>query len=290
MSATVTQNGTAPEQGETTLPPVTSTALARPRAPDDEFRLALEPSSFQQAGTIAGHILKSGMFKVKSLDDALIRIMTGRALGLPMFASLRGIYSVNGAVGLESKLKVALCLQRPDCEYFYCTERSATQSTWVAKRKGRPKEQSLTFTIAEAKMAGLLDYDTPEKKAAAAWTRFPADMLVARASGKLADLVWPEASYGLPSTDELEDMRAIDTTGETVAPVVDVPQAAPARDFSTEADALKQRIVDAKTPEARKAVRAEIAKFIEVCGEPYATEIGNFYNMTYGIPAKQATP
>jgi hypothetical protein len=260
------------------------------RAAPDDFRLALEPTGYADASKIAAMVAKSGMFKVKSPEDAMIRIMTGRALGLPMFASLKGIFSFDGTVGIESKLKVALALSRPDCEYIRCTERSATRATYVAKRRGQP-EFPLTFTVEEAKAAGLLDYDTPAKTAAAAWTRWRADMLMARASGKIVDIVFPEAALGLPSREELEDEAAITTTGvdtthETPAPV----QAAPVRDFAAECAALKQRILDMKTAEEKHVVRTAIKAFITDAGEPYASEIGNFYNMTTGAKPKASAP
>ena len=262
--------------------PAQSTALAKIGGAnaDRSDRMALEPANFGELSKLAMYVIKSGLFKVTSMEDAFVRIMTGRALGLPMFASLKGIYSVGGAVGLESKLKVALCRQRPDCEYFRCTERSMTRATYVAKRKGDP-EMSLTFTIEEAKAAGLLDYATPEKKAAAAWTRFPADMLMARASGKLADIVFPEASLGLPSKEELEDERAILTTGETVP---EAPGAPPAvlvqqRDFDAEVVVLQNKIMATTGPEDRKALRPEIAKFLAEADPENAATIKNLYNM-----------
>lgn len=256
---------------------------ARPST-EDEFRMMLEPQTFLQVGILAGHVVKSGMFRVKSIDDAIIRIMTGRALGLPMFAALKGIFSFDGNSGIESKLKVAICLKRSDCEYFYCEERSAKSCTWVAKRKGRPKEQRLTYTIEEARASGLLTYATPEKTAAAAWTRFPADMLVARASGKLADLVWPDASYGLPTREELEDERAITTTGETVVEPTTPPMAVPVRDFEAEADRIKARIVaaNAKGPDERKALRAEVIAFLADAPGDIADGVKRFYSMGAG--------
>lgn len=261
-----------------------STALAKlPSHIERSDRMALEPANFGELSKLAMYVVKSGLFKVTSMEDAFVRVMTGRALGLPMFASLKGIYSVGGAVGLESKLKVALCRQRSDCEYFRCTERSMTKATYVAKRKGDP-EMALTFTIEEAKAAGLLDYATPEKKAAAAWTRFPADMLMARASGKLADIVWPEASLGLPTKEELEDERAITTTGDTVqetAPVVH--PSTPVRDFDAEALALKDKITAAQGPDGRKALRPEIARFLQEADPENADAVKRYYNMACGV-------
>lgn len=257
--------------------PPTSTALTHVAHAPDAFKMMLEPQTFKEAQAAAAMVHAAQMFKVKSPADAMVRIMTGRALGLPMFASLKGIFSIDGAVGLEAKLKVALCNGRSDCEYFYCEERTPTKSTWVGKRRGRPKEQRLTFTIEEARAAGLLDRgDTPEKQRMNNWNRYPADMLIARASSRLADLLWPEASLGLSSKEELEDAQVIDTVGEPV-PEPMPPQAAPLRDFAKECEALKQEI-KASAPDGRKALRAKVETWRAEAGEPWAGEVGECYN------------
>lgn len=274
------------EQLQPLPPPAASTALARPRMSEEEFRMALEPNTFNDVGKLAGFIAKSGMFKVKSMEDALVRIMTGRALGLPMFASLKGIYSFDGSVGIEAKLKVALCHQRSDCEYFRCTERSMTKATYVAKRRGDP-EMSLTFTIEEAAAAGLLDRGADEKaRKADVWQRWRADMLCAKASGKLADIVWPEAALGLPSREDLEDERAstITTTGETMPDLPQAPAHAAERDFASEAALLKQRIHDSSgaPKEEKAAIRAAVAKFLAEADPEIANDVRGYYNSTLG--------
>jgi len=283
-AATTAATTAAPEAPFGVAPSVALAKVTNSEARSD--RMALEPANFGELGKLVQYVAKSGMFKVQSEAEAFVKIMTGRALGLPMFASLKAIYSFGGAVGIESKLKVALCKQRPDCEEFRCTERSSTKATYVAKRRGEPAF-SLTFTIEEAKAAGLLDYATPEKKAAAAWTRFPADMLMARASGKLADIVFPEASLGLPSKEDIEDERAIPTTGETVPetlPAVVVPS----RDFAAEALALQNEIVAAVGPDGRKALRPKIAKFLEEADTETAASVKAFYNMACGVKVANA--
>lgn len=257
-------------------PPATSTALAKSAITTEDFKMALEPDNHGQVWKLAEMIARSGMFKTKGPEDAMVKIMTGRALGLPMFAALKGLYTIDGGVGIEAKLKVAMVLQRNDCEYFRCTERTAQRCTWTCKRRGQP-EQSLTFTIEEAIAAGLVDRGKDEKaKSMNNWNRFPADMLVARASARLADLIWPEASLGLPTREDLEDARAIVTTGEDVT---DAPpaQAAPLRDFAAECAALTMRVTTTK-PEERKALREDIARFTKEAPAEYGEAVKAAYN------------
>ena len=269
-----------------------STALAM-QGSDDAFWLALEPRNFQECLVVAKMVFDAKMFRVKSAEDAMLRIMTGRALHLPMFAALKGLYSVEAKdgsgsqIGIEAKLKVAMCLRRSDCEYLEFIERTAEKATWVAKRRGRP-EKTLTFTYQEAIEAGLVDRGEDEsKKKMNNWNRFKADMLTARCSGRLADLIWPEASLGLESKEDLDD-GVIDVPGETVSETVrPMPvQAAPVRDFAAEAGVLKQRIDKVQTPEELKALRADFAVFKKEAPGAISDEVQEHYAKVHGGKAK----
>lgn len=274
MTMNATTNGEVTKADEHALPETTSRALARSAptamapAPFDAeaFRMQLEPAGYDQAGKLAASVFAAKMFKTRDVNDALVRIMTGRALGLPAFASLSGLFSFDGTVGIYAKVKVALARRRPECEYIRCTERSATKATYVAKRRGEDAF-SLTFTIEEAKTAGLLAKDN--------WKNWPADMCMARASSKIVDIVFPEACLGLPSIEEVQD-RTIDTTGDTV--YEPPPQAAPPRDFAAEAQALQDEIASCATPETRKSVRGKVAKFLEDAPDLVGASVKEFYN------------
>ena len=95
----------------------------------------------------------------------------------------------------------ALVLRSGLAEYFVCTERTPTQATFATKRKGDPNEVSLRYTIAEAKTAWSKGEEAWSKSG---WTRNPADMCVARASSKLARLVYADILEGLYSTEEFD--------------------------------------------------------------------------------------
>lgn len=165
-----------------------------PSAP--EQRLALEPKSFEDGMRLAELIVESGMFGVKNRADAFVRISTGVALGLSAVQSLRGIYVISGKAGLSADLMMALCLQSPDCEYFRMVESSPRGATFVAKRRSDPKPTELSFTIDDAKTAGLTGN--------AMYTKYPAQMLRARCIAALARLVFPERCHGLYTPDELK--------------------------------------------------------------------------------------
>jgi hypothetical protein len=111
-------------------------------------------------------------------------------------ASLRAFHIVQGKPVLAADAIRALVLKSGLVSSFRCTERTPDRATFTAKRGDDP-EISLTYTMAEAQAAGLL-------KPGSGWSKFPADMLVARAGAKLARLVAPEVTFGLYAPEELE--------------------------------------------------------------------------------------
>ena len=260
------------------------------------FRVSLEPNDFKSAYQLAAMAASTGIGGVKTPEDALVRIMTGRTLGLSAMQSLALLFVVNGVPGMRAILMVALCRIRPECEYFECLESTAEKATYRTKRRGRP-EQVLTWTIQQAHDAGLLTGSNKDT-----WRKYPPEMLRSRCSVGLARLEWAEAMLGLQSIEELtsgmgrgqgyDEMGAAEVTGEILqqvpvivqpnpvpTPQAHVPPQAAQRDFAAESDAIKQRIVDAKTKDELKAVRAEAAAFVADAGEPWATQLRNFYSM-----------
>jgi hypothetical protein len=117
-------------------------------------------------------------------------------MGLPAMASLRAMHIVEGKPTLAADFIRALVVRSGLVEYFRCSERTPDRATFIIKRKDEP-EMSLTYTLEEARAAGLV-------KPKSGWERNAADMLVARASSKLARLVCPEITFGLYAREEFE--------------------------------------------------------------------------------------
>jgi hypothetical protein len=85
-------------------------------------------------------------------------------------------------------------------KYFRCTERTAERATFETWRKDDPAAMSLTYTIEQGKAAWQKSEDAWKKSA---WSHHPEDMLAARASAKLARLVYPDIIFGLYAPEEL---------------------------------------------------------------------------------------
>lgn len=260
-------------------------------ASDQQFRLALEPTTFGETMQACELVASIGFGGCTTPAAALVRVMLGRSFGMGFIQSINSIYDIEGKAALDANAMVALCLQSPICEYFVCTHTDASRATYKTKRRNSPEPQELTFTVQEAEAAGLMDRGaTPEKKAKSNWNRWTADMLRARASSKLARMVYPDVVRGLHSREELYDVRY---ENEMVGEVVQSVPQAPVRDFATEAKALLAKIetITPETPQAaRRAIREECIQWDGV--EPYRSTVLRAYNdlPPAARPAKAAPP
>jgi hypothetical protein len=75
-------------------------------------------------------------------------------------------------------------------------------ATFRTQRIGDDEPVEVTFTIQDAQRASLV-------KDKSGWAKYPADMLVARATARLARLVYPDVCFGLYTPEELgrEDLE-----------------------------------------------------------------------------------
>lgn len=131
-----------------------------------------------------------------SVADMTMVVMTGLEVGLPPMASLRLYTTWDGVPRLMAEGVRAIILQSQAIEYFEVATCDDAHATWVGKRRGRP-EKSATWTIERAKKAGLTNKDT--------WSKYPQDMLNARASMQLGRLIAPDVVAGMVSREEAND-------------------------------------------------------------------------------------
>jgi hypothetical protein len=161
--------------------------------------LVIAPRSFTEVQTMADVLAKSTLLpdalKNKPADVAFA-VMRGAELGLSPIASICGIHVISGKPCLSADTMVAVVLASGHAEYFVETESNATSCTWETKRKGSPLAQRRTWTMEDAKRAGLATKDT--------WRLYPRQMMSSRARSELARLVYPDILAGVQSTEEVE--------------------------------------------------------------------------------------
>lgn len=163
-----------------------------------------EPRSIDQAFEIArtlhaGGLLPRALTRPESVFTVL---MAGKELGLTALKALRSIHVIDGKVVMSADLIVALCKSRRDvCKYFQLVESSSQVATYETQREGDPAPTRITYTLDDARTAGLVGKDN--------WKKHPAAMLRARCSAALARAVYPDLAMGLYDPDELERDTAL---------------------------------------------------------------------------------
>lgn len=137
----------------------------------------------------ARYIAASGMFGLTKPEDVMTIMLTGHDLGLAPTVAIRSMHIIKGRPFLSADAMVMLVLRSEKAEYFEPKELTEKTCTYITKRKGSPNEASYTFSIDDAKRAGLLGNDN--------WSKWTKDMLRARAASKLARMVYPDVILGV---------------------------------------------------------------------------------------------
>lgn len=207
--------------------------------PDEPTGLASRQSSVGLSIDViqryARGFVMSGLFKTvggdRGLAQAFVKIQAGQELGIPPFAAMRGLNVMDGKVELAAGLMAAL-VKRSDRDYVIVesTEETCTLE-WMKREEGwrspPMKLGSSTFTIAEAKRAGLV-------KAGSAWANYPSDMLFNRALSRGFRRFCPDLSAGAPIYIEGEVVDVIEAREMTGADIpahdADTGEIAPAAD------------------------------------------------------------
>jgi hypothetical protein len=117
--------------------------------------------------------------------------------------SLRTIKIVEGNISMTAQLIVAQVLKSGFARYFRVTERTDEAATFETQRGDDPPV-SLRFTVQDGRRAWP---STDEKFKNSGWGRNPADMCVARASSKLARLVYPDIVSNVYSPEEIAEIK-----------------------------------------------------------------------------------
>lgn len=183
---------------------------------------AFEPASIDEALAVSKLLVSSRLLprSITTPEAAFAVIVTGRELGLSAMQALRAIHIVEGKPTLSADLMVALVKRSEACLYFRLVESSAVVATYEAHRRGEPGPTRLSFSMEEAKAAGVTGKDN--------WRKYPAAMLRARCAAALARAVFPDLVLGVCDPDELAPtIDVTPTAAPTPAPVVSEAVSAP---------------------------------------------------------------
>lgn len=157
-------------------------------------RQQLTPAVWQMIDSIAPAMHASRLFGVNSKEQAAAIMLKGYELGLTLTASFEFINIIQGRPALNPRGHLALILNSPELDGIKIDEKPDACTVWMKRKNGI--EHSITFTIDDAKRAGLIKSDS-------GWEKYPANMLRWRAIGYCADVVFPDVGAGMKRADEL---------------------------------------------------------------------------------------
>lgn len=184
----------------------------------------LMPATFSDMMTVADVLVKSGFLpeSVKTPAQAAAIMIAGRELGFSVMQSFRCIYIVKGkpamsAQSMGAKIKAA-------GHYYHVDELSNERCQITFRRTGSPAPYTHTFTMDDAKAAGLAGSDT--------WRKYPKAMLYSRCMSAGARIEMPDVIEGMYTPEELADPDTL-TVDESTGEIIEgtdhtVPQVAPA--------------------------------------------------------------
>ena len=179
---------------------------AKPQAFD------LSPQNFEQALSFANYLAESDMvpkdFRGKP-GNCLIAMQWGNELGMKAIQAIQNIAVINGRPALWGDAVIALVRSSPLCEYVQ-EDDNGHAATCKVKRRGEP-EQSRTFSMDDAKQAGLLGKQGP-------WMQYPKRMRQMRARAFALRDVFPDVLRGMPVAEEVMDTPRDMGTAEVVSP------------------------------------------------------------------------
>jgi hypothetical protein len=165
----------------------------------NEKALTIIPRTVEEVRTLAKMFAASALLpqELRGKEaDVFVSIMAGQELGLPPMAALRGVHVVKGKPVLAADTMVGIVLGSGLAEYFQCIDDSPESVTYETKRRGAPAPQVCTWTMEDARAAGL----TGEN-----WKKYPRAMLKARCKAMLARDAYPDVLAGCYEPDEARE-------------------------------------------------------------------------------------
>ena len=237
----------------------TEVAVARPLTPAEV--------NWKTAQKIANTPFVPSAFRGKP-EAVFAAILYGEELGIGPMQSLNSIHVIEGKPGMSPELMrglVARAGHRIDVK-----EASAERVTLWGKRADNESEATVTWTMDDARLAGLAGRG--------AWKTYPRAMLLARATSELCRMIFADVVAGLSYTQEelasisgqvWDEVPADPLASEPVAIAATPVEPAPApkpepvtvEDIASEFDA---DIIDAVIVDDSPKVHLEIATVAQI--------------------------
>ncbi len=186
---------------------------------NDANTLAVAEETWKLANRMAGtEFVPKGL---RSAESVLGAMLTGHELGIQPMASLAKIHVIEGRPTLSAEMMRAIVLR--EGHQIHVEETTNTRCTLVGRRGGDTRETSITWTMDDARNAGLVNKNN--------WKSYPRAMLLARATGELVRAVFPDVLAGISyakeeAEDGLDDFEGTAVPETPAAPAGRVAKAA----------------------------------------------------------------
>lgn len=176
----------------------------------------VELASLGEVGAFADLMERAGLLpKGTNRLTAIISIVAGRPLGLNPFQAVQGIAVINGRPSLWGDAMIAVVkasglVEDEGWERIGGKNDDTAGFRYVVKRKGVPTPYTATFTVGDAKRAGLWGRDV--------WKAYPERMLKNRCRAFALRDGFDDVLRGCSSAEEMRDVEiAAEPTAQEVA-------------------------------------------------------------------------
>ncbi len=168
----------------------------------EENKALIKKEDFPVLFPTARALFKSGLFlQTKNEFGAYAIIEYGFELGIPPMTALQTMAIISGKICMAGQMMLSIAL-RNGLEYKILKDGTEECQVYL---KFKNNEYTSSFTIAEAKQAGVYRQDS-------GWTKYPKDMLFWRAVTRGLRRVCPDLILGLYAKEELEGAPSFDAT------------------------------------------------------------------------------
>ena len=153
---------------------------------------------FEQQLILAESIAKSGLFGIKTRDQAIVLMALCESEGLHPVKACQDYHIINGRPALKADAMLVRFHQAGGkVEWLGYSDEA------VSARFSHPQGGTIeiTWTLEQAKKIGLTSKDT--------WKQYPRAMLRARVISEGVRTVWPGANSGMYTVEEVQDFTEI---------------------------------------------------------------------------------
>lgn len=162
---------------------------------------------FQDVQGMAQAIAKSGLFGMKSADQALALMLVAQAEGQHPATITQDYDIIQGRAARKTHSVLARFQQMGGVVKWHELTDTIADATFAHKSGG---ELRISWTFEQAKKAGLTGKDN--------WRNYPRAMLRARCVAEGVRAVYPAALGGMMVSEEAQDLPVIDSPPKTINP------------------------------------------------------------------------